>query len=122
MTPAAQADQLIDNTTISHACMSCHDGTVALDSFGGAVGGTTITGGANFGTDLSNDHPVAFTYALSSAADPEILAVIGNPAVQLFGGNLECASCHDPHNTPGITNMLVMSNAGSAMCLACHDK
>jgi hypothetical protein len=48
---------------VSRACLSCHDGTVALDSFGGATGTNFIGGDANFGTDLSNDHPVSFAYA-----------------------------------------------------------
>jgi len=44
-------------------CLSCHDGTVALDNFGGTTGGTNfISGGALIGTDLSNDHPVSFVY------------------------------------------------------------
>ena len=47
---------------VSRACLSCHDGTVALDSFGGSTGTNFIGGGANFGTDLTNDHPVSFTY------------------------------------------------------------
>jgi len=54
----------------SRLCLSCHDGTVALDSFMGkdqsrVTGGTIGTAGhgsptANLGTDLSNDHPVGF--------------------------------------------------------------
>lgn len=55
----AQTDAL-DN--YSRLCMSCHDGTVALDSFAGGTPGTGPALGAasvvNLGTDLSNDHPV----------------------------------------------------------------
>lgn len=44
----------------SRLCLSCHDGTVALDSFMGstAPSGTLMTGNALFGTDLTNDHPI----------------------------------------------------------------
>ena len=34
---------------VSKACLSCHDGTVALDSFAGSTGTTTISGAANLG-------------------------------------------------------------------------
>ncbi len=53
----------VDNNSI--LCLSCHDGTVALDSFGGGLGtagpiaGTPgAKGSANLGTDLSDDHPI----------------------------------------------------------------
>ena len=41
---------------VSLLCLSCHDGTVAKDSFGGASGTDFMTGAPNLGTDLSNDH------------------------------------------------------------------
>ena len=34
---------------------------------------------------------------------------------------VECASCHDPHNSTNAT-FLRIANTGSALCLACHDK
>ncbi len=47
---------------VSRLCMSCHDGTVALDAFGGTVlqtGTQNMTkAGPLLGTDLTNDHPV----------------------------------------------------------------
>ena len=39
-------------------CMGCHDGTVALDSFGGQNGTNFAPARVNLGTDLLNDHPV----------------------------------------------------------------
>ena len=42
----------------SRMCLSCHDGSVALDSFGGQTGANFIPGDANLGLDLTNDHPV----------------------------------------------------------------
>ena len=115
----------------SMACLSCHDGTVALDSFGGNTGTDFVSGGANFGTDLSNDHPVSFTYdaALATADgglhDPSAVAsglggTINND--MLLGGKMECASCHDVHNSSGLNGLLLKSNAASALCLTCHDK
>jgi predicted CXXCH cytochrome family protein len=115
---------------VSKLCLSCHDGTVAIDSFAGMTGTQFIGAGARVGTDLTDDHPVSFAYdAALVAADGELV----DPAVGasglggtinddlLFGGLLECASCHDVHGA-GFANFLVKSNAASALCLTCHDK
>jgi len=117
---------------ISKLCLGCHDGTVAVDNFGGTTTGTQtidlINAAAEVGTDLSNDHPVSFTYdtALSGAdgslTDPVDAAGSGLTGLELFGGQLECATCHDVHNEPGIASLLRVSNAGSALCLTCHTK
>ncbi len=52
-----------DLDRVSRLCLSCHDGTVAIDSFGemgvGAGTGTMFMTNQNkLGTDLSNDHPI----------------------------------------------------------------
>jgi len=119
---------------VSKACLSCHDGTVALDSFGGSTGTNFIGGNANFGTDLSNDHPVSFTYDNTLAtADGGLHPPATTPsglggtiaADMLFGtGNtqVECASCHDVHNAANLEFLLLKSNAGSSLCLTCHAK
>ena len=108
----------------SKLCLSCHDGSVALDSFGGATGATNLTGDALVGTDLSNDHPISFTYntALATAdgelEDPATVTAVSD---LLFSGQMQCASCHDVHDdTHGM--FLVMDNAASALCLTCHAK
>ncbi len=115
-------------TSVSKACLSCHDGTVALDSFGGTTGAVMIdtvgTGSGDLGTDLSNDHPVSFSYnnalflADGELADPASAPV----AALLFAGEMECASCHDVHNSTGFDFMLNVDNTGSALCLTCHTK
>jgi len=124
-------------TGVSKLCLSCHDGSIALDSFGGATGSVFIgdvnadfnIGEVSGGTgDLSNDHPVAFTWPdTSSAGDPEIQPNAGGLVggiMPLFGGGndqLECASCHDVHGT-GNPKLLRVNNTGSALCLTCHIK
>ncbi len=42
----------------------------------------------------------------------------------LFSNRMECASCHDVHNTKAVpgTKLLVKDIAGSALCLTCHNK
>ena len=116
----------------SKLCLSCHDGTVALENFGGVTSGTQLmTGNALVGTDLSNDHPVSFTYdgALALADlglfDPtNTQSGLGGTitATMLQGGKVQCASCHDVHNSANLPNLLLKSNAASALCLTCHDK
>lgn len=141
-------------------CLSCHDGSISVNSLHNmtndvgqpittATGdpGTIITymfgvGGANIGEgtgNLSNDHPVSFSYD-STLASPEYLAggakqnalhdigsATGN-GIKFFGvtNRVECSSCHDPHvdyvNYPQYSPFLVMSNNGSGLCLACHNK
>ncbi len=116
----------------SKLCLSCHDGTVAIDNFGGTTSGTHyITGNDLLGTDLSNDHPISFTYdaALATADgglfDPTTqTSGLGGTidADMLFNHELQCASCHDVHDAANIGFLLVKSNAGSALCLTCHNK
>jgi len=108
-------------------CLSCHDGMTAV----GAVlnpqgniammnGVTTIPAGSlsNLTTNLSNHHPVSFSY--STALPNDELAPAPPPNLQ-FGGvdELHCMTCHDPHDdTNGM--FLVMNNMYSALCTTCH--
>ena len=120
----------------SKLCLSCHDGTVALSSYGGTTGTVFITGPANFGTDLSNDHPIGITY--DPVADVGLKAVstaatIGSggqvktgtiDTMLLYAGKVECSSCHDVHNTytAGTAPLVKIDNAVSALCTTCHIK
>ena len=115
----------------SKLCLSCHDGTIAIGTIGvlnGAAGNIAMQGtradgsmpdgaGENtgytrrIGTNLSNDHPISFTYnAALATADGELntpgaanVAVAnrvgGQPKPQfpLLNNQLECSTCHDPH-------------------------
>lgn len=110
---------------VSKLCLSCHDGTVALDSFGGNTGSNMISGPALIGTDLSNDHPVGieWKHQTVSACSP-CHYIHGNPysyRVRFYNKRVECASCHDPHNNGSQEKgMLRVSMAGSELCLECH--
>jgi hypothetical protein len=113
---------------------------VAVDSFGGNTGSTTIgsiSGAADLGTDLSEDHPISITYnsalagidgeLVDPSADGDIDAdTVGAaaPYVPLYGGVLQCASCHDVHATGTVagTPLLRVDDAGSLICLKCHIK
>lgn len=115
---------------VSKLCLSCHDGTVAVDSFMGSAGtaaattGGMITGGANLGTSLSNDHPIGIEYVTGSAVarglkDP---GSVPAAAALIVSGKVECSSCHDVHNTLGNTALVRVDNAASALCITCHAK
>ena len=107
---------------VSKLCLSCHDGTVAIDAFGGQPGSIFLSpdSSENLGTDLSNDHPISFIYdtALAQAdgelSDPSTApsGIVGSAggSIQdemLFADRLECASCHDVHNAFNQDNLLL---------------
>lgn len=127
-------------TGASLLCLSCHDGTTALDAFGGAAG-TALPGGSiggltgntalEIGTNFSNDHPISLTY---DAGTPVLDAELEDPTVALSGlggtitadlldggGTVECSACHDVHGTAN-PSLLKIDNANSALCLTCHIK
>lgn len=118
-------------TGISNLCLSCHDGTVGLGSLvNNGPGGPPInqnvvlTGNADLGTDLSNDHPINIYYDADLVALDDELIDPTMIDVDLFGPNgdeLQCASCHDAHDDT-IEPFLVKSNNGSELCLTCHVK
>lgn len=152
-TSTTQTFTMYSNTTIdgtvdgspnspSKTCLSCHDGLTAVDSYGGATGtillNTTNFPGtkSNLGTDLGNDHPISISYTATTAStdgslyNPTTTTVtaLGGGTItnkMLFSNKVECASCHDVHNSgAAATNgkMLRVSNTASAMCLTCHNK
>ena len=122
---------------MSKICLSCHDGIVGPDAYGGNIHGTaTLLGKDLFGIVPSNNHPISFKYDTALATkdkdlyDPstKLSGVTGSTETinkdMLFLNRMECASCHDVHNTKAVpgTKLLVKDNAGSALCLTCHNK
>ena len=114
-------------TGSSRLCLSCHDGTIALDSLrvppkGGPLMMSALKGRTVLGTDLSGSHPVSFTYDTALAAKNLGLADPGAlpPSVLLDAQKqLQCTSCHDPHEDRQ-AKFLRASNQGGALCTACH--
>lgn len=167
-------------TSVSKACLSCHDGTVGINQLRNRpgtglqtannpsgtsdtkIGGTGVTQSNDaslIGIDLSNDHPVSMVYANAkspglgtttigddtntSGFRPTLVttsgrtvvdgtAVAGTAAatgIQLplyTGGTVQCASCHDPHEsrTKSATQVwfLRADNTDSKLCRTCHLK
>jgi len=126
-------------------CLACHSDV-----------GQNVTGGAgqiadfrlfNIGTDLRNDHPVGITFPSTNGPGTDWNTPAGVQGSSLFfdnnsnsrmdkdeirtyNGNVECASCHDPHGVPSAgpgtefnkTFLRVQNMDGSAVCFTCHVK
>tara|TARA_Y100001933_G_scaffold209008_1_gene212748 strand:- start:897 stop:1505 length:609 start_codon:yes stop_codon:yes gene_type:complete len=132
----AGAGTAVDDFDIrSRLCLSCHDGTVALDSFGGQSGSSFISGQANLGTDLTNDHPVGsdaqyppdpapvwWSHAFRPAEDLQVRLYDWEDQAGVTRKVISCVTCHDEHNAGNIDGMLKISNNASALCLDCHLK
>jgi predicted CXXCH cytochrome family protein len=75
-----------------------------------------------------DDHPVNFTYdAALATADGGLLTPVSSSyvdaghTVKLFGGKVQCASCHNAHDNTNVP-FLTRTNSGSQLCLSCHRK
>lgn len=99
-----------------------------------------------YGGNLTDDHPISFSYKDAQAAEPtrlnDLTTVSANSAgaIRFYGATnrIECGSCHDPHvnygsdtqggswteggANPALKPFLRMSNQNSALCFACHNK
>lgn len=128
-------------------CMVCHDGQAStLVNYPGP--GSTpntnydldvgdISGWANLGTSLAEEHPVAFVYNSSLDKDGNGFPAAVNSVIP--GGGIgaeyrlydndtfQCATCHAVHDTAtysgkGTTQVYFLrtTNDASAMCVDCH--
>jgi predicted CXXCH cytochrome family protein len=115
--------------------------SLAID-YGGNIGGTPgVTTVGN--PTLANDHPVSIQYIEGNAGlrlKNTTLTTLGDTVAWLGAttiGDLlrgagsdqvECGSCHDPHNggktqgTDTEVNFLRHTNTNSYLCLGCHNK
>ncbi|MEE8458893.1 MAG: cytochrome c3 family protein [Phycisphaerales bacterium] len=118
----------------SRLCMSCHDGTVAIDSFGGNTGSIFLGGHELIGIDLRDDHPVGITGIYPEQGTADFQAAVNhnlgpNQELKLREMNVGgvndfvvgCTTCHTPHYK-GFDHQLRMTNDSSALCLSCHIK
>ena len=135
-------------------------GPASIAMAGTGAGGTMPAGSGassgftrNLGADLGNDHPISLTYdAALAASDGELRTPDGTnvgsriagvrpaPKLPLEAGQVQCATCHDPHlnetdpaKQPGKflrANRLQETAPGGGtfnenndqICIACHDK
>jgi predicted CXXCH cytochrome family protein len=133
---------------VSLLCLSCHDGSVGVNEYGfynqsskNAGAAKAMTGRALIGSggDLSNHHPIGFNYDDVAGLDQEIrLSTVSLPTgsggvlpggpvyisdLLATGGNMECVTCHDVHNTKnGGTKFTWVDDTNSRFCFTCHVK
>jgi predicted CXXCH cytochrome family protein len=122
-------------------CLSCHDGSVAVNSYGNtdqragsqSAGTAFITTSYMIGKDkyLGNHHPIGFNYVAAQEEDPEIRdpdTAMLTPTTfvkdHLYGDfHMECGTCHAVHNKGNTGEALLWrSDQNSELCLSCHDK
>jgi predicted CXXCH cytochrome family protein len=116
---------------VSQACLSCHDGTAnaVTTQHTGATLATnyTINGGVangtNVGTDISNDHPVSIPYPTAAGGQAGLVSRANavTAGFLFFGAGadqMECGTCHDPHNQPA-EGFFLRGGAGD-FCAKCH--
>lgn len=133
-------------TGASKLCLSCHDGTVGVDNYGGGsntAGPLPPTNPFYVGVDLQTQHPISITYedGLDPGLQPQTNTITvggytppgGTPFPSRTGtiaellipdGKVQCSSCHDVHNTLVATSaaMLRVDMSNSSLCLTCHNK
>lgn len=94
------------------SCGKCHNGVAAHDISSKVIG-----------QDLMNDHPVSFQYGGLNWKDRDFrmpnLAQGFSNGVALYNGNIECASCHDIHNS---TQEMMLATRKDILCITCHSK
>src|SRR5579884_43560 len=128
----------------SVACLSCHDGSIAVNQ---SYGKTTFNGNGGVGTnvpnfaiktaggatgthnDLTIMHPIGVSYPAAQAALPGQLNNLPANLSRMLKGpdqTVECASCHDIHRTYGasatVSHNLIVDLNGGQLCLTCHNK
>ena len=135
-----QGDVALSPNTESMVCLSCHDGSLALNNMANPVdvgsdpipdligdptrltadGKIATTSYAYIGSDLTDDHPVSVDYEETVYHLRQITDI--DASIVLFGteSTVECSSCHAVHGTIH-DSFLRMSNSNSALCLACHN-
>jgi len=125
-------------------CMTCHSPEGNACTFGSVCANDMRV--MNLGTDLTNDHPVGVTFPAATGPgtdwntpggvkdtslyfDVNTNTKMDKDEIRTYSGQVECASCHDPHGVPDPANgnifkptFLRVANTGSALCLTCHNK
>ena len=114
-------------------CLSCHDGSVNWDAYGGGAGTATIAAAlqAGAGGDLQQTHPISFHYDGTLVSDDGGLVTpgtdtVGTVALPLYAIGagtkdvMRCSTCHDPHGNAALTSLL--REPAATLCEQCHQK
>jgi len=114
----------------SRLCLACHDGTVALGALLNPPVGNDMTrrisdypgrGTGNLGNDLTDDHPISFIYDAALAGQDTQLHQPQTIDLPLQNGELQCTTCHDPHEA-NLQPFLRKTVVDGQLCKTCHNK
>jgi hypothetical protein len=110
----------------SKACLSCHDGSLAVNQYGGAIQGGSprmINSDFHVGAngDLRGDHPLSFTYDSTLAAQIIPANSLYDPSTRVLS-----AIVSSGNNLAGQTVQAAMlfpdvNNSPKLQCASCHD-
>ncbi|HEX9242317.1 MAG TPA: hypothetical protein VF875_07720 [Anaeromyxobacter sp.] len=119
----------LDNFSL--VCMSCHDGSVALNVTMKGKQGTNaanvyiLANNAKIGPDLSNDHPVSVNWVgggiagLTASVPAPFRVYNTSRGATALSAALTCGSCHAVHD-PGISKFLRANPTSGSFCITCH--
>jgi predicted CXXCH cytochrome family protein len=148
--PTLDVDTSAGPNGVSLTCLSCHDGTLAPDvlrNINGSSGflngmpaengagtshnensgnSTPVTGIANLGMDLRNDHPISIHY--EDARSPSANRADGRAGFRsvIVDGTKKCVarpdvtSCSDPEALP-LSSAIPGGPPDYVQCTSCHD-
>jgi predicted CXXCH cytochrome family protein len=130
----ATPEELGGLATASNLCLSCHDGTVAVnalysngagDIFMSDLEPSAVVGGGPNG--LTDDHPVNFIYdAARAIQDGGVIEpfstrwVDAGENLPLYDSRVQCATCHDAHAGGGGPFLRRRDTGTATVCLDCH--
>lgn len=100
--------------TISQLCGSCHYGT---NAYGGSITPNDMT---NYAYNGSNHGYATANLASRSSYDNAALGASGLPYVA--SANIQCSSCHNPHENLVRPFMRLATGTVETMCLLCHAR
>jgi hypothetical protein len=130
--PTMIAKQAGQPNSLSLACLSCHDGTVGINVYGGSPtygaaawtaqgpgqAAQVLTNSALIGTDLSHSHPISITYDPTLVSlDPWLnnpnTAQVLTPASGTFSPGIGV--------NPLLINNFLLNGNNTVECTSCHD-
>lgn len=113
---------------VSKACLSCHDGTVALNTYGGTIANRTTHGPAerldagnpaNLGINLTHTHPISLDYTPAITGD--------GPTADKWLFNPDTTQVLTPDSGTFVSgnnmtiNSFLLGNNNRLECSSCHD-
>ncbi|HUN64978.1 MAG TPA: cytochrome c3 family protein [Bacteroidota bacterium] len=144
--PSGYVTDPVGSDNYSAFCLGCHDGSTGILAASayvaapfGLTGGTSTQVGYSANVvsgefNLQHVHPVNFDYVGFATNNPQEFYTPASSAavwsgnngsgqittIRLFGGMMQCSSCHNPHMNSGI-GVVYTSNYGQ-LCVTCHKK